>query len=275
MIFILLIAAGGLLNNKAIETAQAFTSGLNNGFTGAPNEVTCATSGCHSSLLQTDKEDFTITATPPSTDNNLYDITVKSISSDPNRNRWGFQVTALTSGNQPAGRFIDALDGTTELLPDKGPNNDRQYIQNSAAGTFRGDSQATWKFQWQATTSDEVIFYAAGVQADNNRTSTGDFVFSATATIRPSVPAVDPKITEATVKGKKLLVRGEDFANGAMIFMNEEKQKTQNDAASPRTSLIAKKAGRNIAPGQTVAIKVKNPDGRESNEIMFTRPADN
>ena len=78
-------------------------------------------------------------------------------------------------------------------------------------------------------------------------------------------------ISGASLKGKKLLVTGSGFAVGAVILLNGEKQKTANDEQNPQTLLIAKKAGKQIAPGQTVVLQVRNADGALSKEFSFTR----
>jgi uncharacterized delta-60 repeat protein len=81
-----------------------------------------------------------------------------------------------------------------------------------------------------------------------------------------------PNITGAEVRGKKLFVYGANFDDGSEVYLDEEKQKTANDSEHPDTILIGKKAGKKIAPGQTVMLRVKCPDGRLSNEFSFTRP---
>jgi dienelactone hydrolase len=81
-----------------------------------------------------------------------------------------------------------------------------------------------------------------------------------------------PAILSASVNGKKLILLGEGFQTGAVIFMNGEGQKTRNDEQSPATTLIAKKAGKQIATGQTVTLQVRNPDGSETSPFLFTRP---
>jgi uncharacterized delta-60 repeat protein len=83
-----------------------------------------------------------------------------------------------------------------------------------------------------------------------------------------------PDITSAVVSGKKLFVYGTYFDEGSDIYLDGEKQKTKNDSDNPETVLIGKKAGKKIAPGQTVTLQVKCPDGRESREYSFTRPVE-
>src|SRR5207244_7384854 len=58
-----------------------------------------------------------------------------------------------------------------------------------------------------------------------------------------------PRITSASVSGKKLIVVGENFDGGAVILVNGQKQKTRDDEEHPGSSLIGKKSGRQILPG--------------------------
>jgi hypothetical protein len=68
-----------------------------------------------------------------------------------------------------------------------------------------------------------------------------------------------PRIVSASVAGKKLIVAGENFDDGAAILINGEKQKTRSDGENPQTRLIGKKAGKKIKAGDQ--IQVRNPDG--------------
>lgn len=82
-----------------------------------------------------------------------------------------------------------------------------------------------------------------------------------------------PQITGASVSGKKLFVAGLGFDDGADVFLNDEKQKTANEEENATTLLRCKKAGKKIARGDTVRLKVRNSDGTESAEFSYTRPA--
>lgn len=80
--------------------------------------------------------------------------------------------------------------------------------------------------------------------------------------------AFTPKITGAVRSGKQLIVTGEEFAAGAQLLVNGAKQKkTGNDAASPATRLVARKAGKWIQPGDR--LQVRNPEGTLSNEFVY------
>jgi hypothetical protein len=85
-------------------------------------------------------------------------------------------------------------------------------------------------------------------------------------------PAILPEISGAIVQGKKLIVTGKNFDDGARVLINGERQKTRNDLSQPAMMLTSKKGGKNISPGQTVVLQVRNSDGRVSTEFSFTRP---
>src|SRR5215216_610073 len=78
-----------------------------------------------------------------------------------------------------------------------------------------------------------------------------------------------PKIMNARLSGKKLIVTGENFASDAVIFVNGEKQKTKGDSDNPTTMLIAKKAGKKIPDDAVISIQVLNAAGSSSETFGF------
>ena len=72
----------------------------------------------------------------------------------------------------------------------------------------------------------------------------------------------------ASVSGKKLIVTGENFGEGAVILLNDVKQKTATDEISPTTILIGKKAGKKVRPGDK--LRVQNANGTISPEFVFS-----
>jgi hypothetical protein len=66
-------------------------------------------------------------------------------------------------------------------------------------------------------------------------------------------------------------VDGDNFDRGAVIVVDGEEHRTKNDDQEPKSRLTSKKAGDRIAPGQSVMIRVKNPDGMISLEFKFAR----
>ena len=83
----------------------------------------------------------------------------------------------------------------------------------------------------------------------------------------PNAPIPAPRITSALVEGKKLILVGENFDDGAVILLNGEELITKNDSANPQTTLIAKKAGKRVNVGDK--LQVRNPNGSMSQEFSF------
>src|SRR4030095_614496 len=77
------------------------------------------------------------------------------------------------------------------------------------------------------------------------------------------------RITDARVKGRKLILTGENFSDGAVVLLNGEPQKTRNDEGSSSTILIAKKAGNNIPDGSAVNIQVESTGGLSDKFAFF------
>src|SRR5262249_25076981 len=80
-----------------------------------------------------------------------------------------------------------------------------------------------------------------------------------------------PVIESASLSGKKLIVMGHGFDDGAVVLVNGEDQKTRNDSSAPSTMLVAKKAGKRIPEDQTVPLQVRNPSGISSIAVPFRR----
>lgn len=115
-------------------------------------------------------------------------------------------------------------------------------------------------------TAHAVIRVLVGKKSgDAVQTLSGVFTISGDGT------ATLPKISSASVSGKKLFVFGESFQMGAVVLLNGDEQGTLNDDDFSHM-LRCKKAGKKIAPGATVTLRVLNPDGTLSDPFSFTRP---
>jgi len=80
-----------------------------------------------------------------------------------------------------------------------------------------------------------------------------------------------PSIASVAQTGKKLFISGNNFQQGAKVYLNGEKQKTNNEDEFGQL-LRCKKAGKKVAPGETVSLVVINPDGGQSAAFLYTRP---
>jgi hypothetical protein len=136
---------------------------------------------------------------------------------------------------------------------------------------------------WTATTAANWITLTAG-----SGTGAGSVTFTVAAnpgtnraaslTIAGQVFTITqaglplPSIQNVFVQGKKLFVLGQNFDVGATILVNGSPiNKVINDPDNLTTILIAKKAGRDIAPGTSVTVQVHNVNGLLSQEYVFVR----
>jgi hypothetical protein len=270
LMFFLAAAVFLLTGNKTLTRVHAFSSGPPAGFAGAPGESSCIE--CHAGGVNNGPGQFTITGLParyePGT---TYQVTVGHTTTATSRRRWGFQLTVLTAGNTKAGELANT-SGTTSII-----NEDRQYIEHNLGGTFTGQTGAvSWTFNWTApnTNVGPVTFYAAGNQANGDGSNGGDQIYTTNLTVNPpAASAGPPRITDARINKKQLIITGENFDFGAVLLMDGAKvKKTFNDELTPTIILVARKAGNQIAPGQQVVLQVRNLDGTLSEPFTFTRP---
>ncbi|MGI8735240.1 MAG: PQQ-dependent sugar dehydrogenase [Pyrinomonadaceae bacterium] len=158
---------------------HAFSSGPPAGYTGAPGEEPEACAECH---VPADAGTGNISITAPQNyiPGQTYALTVThNNAADATRIRWGFQLTALDTGDEKAGN-LQSTDVLTQVLNNQGPGGARQYIEHTSVGTFVGQQHtASWTFNWTAPATDvgPVLFYAAGNQANNDGNTSGDYIY--------------------------------------------------------------------------------------------------
>ena len=157
----------------------------------------------------------------------------------------------------PANQSFDASSGTG-------------FVNVTAA------SECSWTAasyaNWISVTSDRsgsgsgMVSYSV---APNESTSPRiGFIGIAARVLTVTQAGAAVRIYNATVSGKKLFVTGENFDPGSVILLSGEEQKTGNDEQNPKTTVIGKKAGKKIKPGDK--LQVRNPNGTLSQEFIFT-----
>lgn len=148
--------------------------------TGAPNESTCAISGCHvgtinsgAGSVQMSFNNGATTYTPGQT----YPVSVTVAS--PGAQRWGFEAVALNSSNQSVGSFIGSSANHTGV----GSSGGRQYVYHVDAPIQ--PNSYTFNFQWTAPTPNagNVTFYIIGNAANNNDQATSDLIYTSTRVV--------------------------------------------------------------------------------------------
>ncbi|UCE18686.1 MAG: hypothetical protein JSV84_17885, partial [Gemmatimonadota bacterium] len=215
----------------------AYSSNPPNGRAGdPPSGMTCTQ--CHDSFALNSGDGMLSIDNVPDiyTPGDTYTITVTL--SDPGQSRWGFELTTIDDDNDQAGT-MSVTDGTnTQLSDNSGSNPD--YIKQRSAGTFAGtnDGPVSWTFDWTAPSPavGEVTFYASGNAANDNGSTSGDYVYTATAV---SAPLPDTPLAdfsgEPTTGCAPLTVEFTDQSTGDITswdwsFGDDESSTEQNPA---------------------------------------------
>lgn len=180
-----------------VPVALGNSAGPSPGYTGAPGEDSCRQ--CHvTAQLNDGIGQVTIEGVPEQYVEGVeYTITVRV--TRPDRSRWGFQLTALTSALDPAGTFAVVNSQQTQIKTEGG----RQYVEHRTPGTFAGTGNgASWTVRWTAPAASTgvVEFYAAGNAANNNNANTGDNIYTTFVASAPA-EAGDPFLNVTASSG--------------------------------------------------------------------------
>lgn len=151
----------------------------------APSLYTCANLGCHYQYpINSGKGKFMLFVLDKCEPGETVDILVSF--KQTNTQFHGFQITAQDSyyGSRLVGNFINVGDDEDTQVEAGG---------RFATHTKKGTSQKFWHVKWQAPYADffvanPVRFYAMGLEANNDETPMGDYVYKATRLI-----VVEPK----------------------------------------------------------------------------------
>ncbi|MBI1748229.1 MAG: hypothetical protein HYR55_16845 [Acidobacteria bacterium] len=166
----------------------AFSAGPPLGRTGGFGESTCF--DCHSGPTPVDGGGgtFTIEGVPPTYNPGAdYAISVRLSQGAPAM-RWGFELAVRRQADATQAGALTAGEGT-QVRVSAGV----QYISHNSAGTRPGTPGGTsWTFTWRAPAAGAgvVQFNAAGNAANNDRTPSGDFIYTARATTSEEIPVI-------------------------------------------------------------------------------------
>ena len=179
LVLLLIVSSGNVF---------AFSSGPPDEKTGAPNESTCAQTGCHTGNdLNVSGGSLMLTVPETYIPNEVYTIVVNL--SREGQSRWGFEMTALDADGARAGSF-EVDDAAKTQVTEK---NSKQYIKHSATGTAQGTTDThSWEFEWTAPDADigPITFYAAGNASNGNFNPIDDYIYTAQGESTPPIPVV-------------------------------------------------------------------------------------
>ncbi|MGE0568428.1 MAG: Reeler domain-containing protein [Bacteroidia bacterium] len=176
----LLILCAGLVISASRGKSS---SGAPASHTGAPDEQTCATSGCHDdNNLNSGKAKFHVRLGENINSvesGKTYPITIQII--DENVTRFGFQIVALNENNENAGKF-EILDKVrTQFVKNEYKLKNRQYVTYTFNGTDAvTEGKGEWQVNWTAPSElkGKITFYASAVSANDDMHDTGDIVYT-------------------------------------------------------------------------------------------------
>lgn len=158
----------------------AYSAGPPLAYTGDFGQPNCT--ACHTgNPLNAAGGSLTIMGAPVDyTPGQTYPITV--MLDKPGQLRWGFELSArvVTSGSQGGILVATDINGTQVRTAA-----DIQYISHTSLGTSSGQAgPKSWTFNWTAPSPPvgPIRFSAVGNAANNNFSTTGDFIYTATAT---------------------------------------------------------------------------------------------
>jgi uncharacterized protein (TIGR03437 family) len=190
--------------------------------------------------------------------------------SDPNQQRWGFELTARLNSDLEKGQAGDftPVDNLTQVIcEDNAPRpcaTAVTFITHTSAGTRNGTKGgAAFQFDWTppATNAGPVTFYVAGNAANGDFNFTGDLIYTSNLQLTPAIPAA-PSVTAgnivsaatgaagtlapnswATIYGTNLGVttRGwadSDFVNGQIPFSLDGVSVLLNQFGAPRLAYV-------------------------------------
>ncbi len=149
--------------------ARALRSGAPAFATGAPGEQTCA--ACHTGNPVNDASGSLVIVAPENyVPGSTVDLVIRAQRSG--ARRFGFEITALDSANQPAGTFDVSGPGIQLAVGSS------HHVTHDPAADATDEFE--WTVPWEAPASGtgDVTFYAAANTANGDFSNFGDFIFT-------------------------------------------------------------------------------------------------
>lgn len=173
------------------------------GYTGAPGEQTCNTSGCHTGSAL-NSQGGTLEISAPGLTNWEYvpgqQYTISVTVGQSGRSLFGLCFEALQSNGDNAGTL--AAGAGSHILTKMVSGFNRKSVTHLLNGGASANSH-TFTFTWTApaTNIGNVTFYCAGNAANGNGSDSGDFIYTTSQVVTPSsVTSVEEVAATAAIE---------------------------------------------------------------------------
>jgi uncharacterized protein (TIGR03118 family) len=221
-----------ILITSAAQAAFGFSTGPPARRTAAPGDSSLACTVCHvGTALNGGAGSVKITLAGAATYTGGVMQHIQVTVSDPDQQRWGFQLSARLKSDPANGRAGDLLpgaDGFTHIRCDSGnfdtcKDGEIQFIEHTQPGTRIGTPKgATFDFDWMppAAGSGTVTLYVAGNAANGNGALTGDHIYTSNVQLTEAVvvtPVLTVPVTKYAVHNLVSDVAGADVLDANLV----------------------------------------------------------
>ncbi len=180
----------------ALLIILSFSSNPPQGRTGAPDERTCASSGCHLPQSALIKGQVVMRGLPETFERGVdYTLSFDMILESGPVVRGGFQMTALTASEENADAFSSpSLNSTVSMT------GGRSYFEHDPALRFDDKDTITYEVNWNynGDSDDDIIFYAAANFANGNNAVSGDRIVTWSDTFKVAASSDFSVIAESS-----------------------------------------------------------------------------
>ena len=223
--------------------AYAKVTGPDAGYTNAPGDLGNCTA-CHDEFEIPNFGPGSVRMTGmPAVYNPGQQYTVAVVVQQANRQRYGFQLTAIDADGRRAGT-LESLGSDTQVNEVTGAGG-RQYIEHTEIGVFpNGASSRTWQVRWTAPSTDigTVRFWFAGNAANGSGDNQGDYIYTSSSS-SDSPTSVVTVALQSNLTGLVLAAGSHQTINWAVTGSSnidniELRYSTDDGATFPITNLI-------------------------------------
>lgn len=188
----------------AFAQAQAFDFGPPDGYCGNPPDG-YACNICHYEFdLNSGDGSLQLIGLPATAvAGTTYTLTVRI--SDPEQQRWGFELTAVDDvyPDQQGGQLV-LTDPIAQQLSEDGYGT-ADFLKQTKVGSHEGEASGPieWSFDWKApaTAGASITFYLAGNAANADDNYTGDYIYTLSQSTQVESPTPTQGSSWGRVKG--------------------------------------------------------------------------